>query len=70
MKNGLSIKNKRVTTNKDGTKTLYIDLSGIQERYLSNNDVTANPQIVVDANVKINRTVSTREVDLTYNYSK
>ena len=67
--NGLSIKNKRVTTNKDGTKTLYIDLSGLQERYLSNNDVTANPQIVVDANVKINRTVSTREVDLTYNYN-
>ena len=67
--NGLSIANKRVTTNSDGTKTLYIDLSGNQQTYLANNDITANPQIVVDANVKINRTTTTREVDLTYNYS-
>lgn len=67
--NGLKILNKRVSTNNDGTKTLYIDLEGEQKTYQGNNDVTANTQIVVDANVKINRTVTTREVDLRYNYT-
>ena len=66
--NGLIISNKSVVTNLDGTKVLYIDLSGEQENY-NENQISANTQISINATIKINNNIGSTETKIIYKYA-